>query len=64
MLLALVGSPAIRSCLFALDGTGGISRYRLLPLRGWPGTDSVANSALPLCRGFGILIWVAGSSRG
>jgi hypothetical protein len=22
-------------CLFGLDGTGGRSRYRLLPLRGW-----------------------------
>jgi hypothetical protein len=34
-LLALLALSSYPQCLFGLDGEGGLSRYRLLPLRGW-----------------------------
>ncbi len=34
-LLVLLALTSYTQCLFGLDGQGGISRYRLLPLRGW-----------------------------
>jgi hypothetical protein len=33
--LTVVALSSIAQCLFGLDGRGGLSRYRLLPLRGW-----------------------------
>ena len=38
MVLALLAVLAVSSyaqCLFGLDGPGGLTRYRLLPARGW-----------------------------
>ena len=34
-LLALLALSSYTQCLFGLDGDGGLSRYRLLPLPGW-----------------------------
>jgi hypothetical protein len=34
-LLILLALSTYSQCLFGLDGEGGLSRYRLLPLRGW-----------------------------
>ena len=34
-LLILLALSSYAQCLFGLDGTGGLMRYRLLPLRGW-----------------------------
>ena len=34
-LLVLLALTSYTQCLFGLDGEGGLSRYRLLPLRGW-----------------------------
>jgi hypothetical protein len=34
-LLMLLALASYSQCLFGLDGKGGMSRYRLLPLRGW-----------------------------
>lgn len=34
-LLSLLALSSYTQCLFGLDGDGGLSRYRLLPLRGW-----------------------------
>jgi hypothetical protein len=33
--LVLLALSSYTQCLFGLDGAGGISRYRLLPVRGW-----------------------------
>jgi hypothetical protein len=33
--LVVVALSSYAQCLFGLDGAGGLSRYRLLPLRGW-----------------------------
>ena len=33
--LVVVALSSFAQCLFGLDGAGGLSRYRLLPLRGW-----------------------------
>jgi len=33
--LVVVALSSYAQCLFGLDGAGGWSRYRLLPLRGW-----------------------------
>lgn len=33
--LVVVALSSYAQCLFGLDGPGGLSRYRLLPLRGW-----------------------------
>jgi hypothetical protein len=34
-LLVLLALSGYAQCLFGLDGVGGLTRYRLLPLRGW-----------------------------
>ena len=34
-LLVLLALCTYTQCLFGLDGTGGLARYRLLPVRGW-----------------------------
>jgi hypothetical protein len=34
-LLSLLALSSYTQCLFGLDGDGGVSRYRLLPLSGW-----------------------------
>jgi hypothetical protein len=34
-LLVLLALSSYTQCLFGLDGAGGLSRYRLLPVRGW-----------------------------
>jgi hypothetical protein len=34
-LLVVLALSSYAQCLFGLDGRGGLSRYRLLPLRGW-----------------------------
>jgi hypothetical protein len=34
-LLVVLALASYAQCLFGLDGAGGLSRYRLLPLRGW-----------------------------
>jgi hypothetical protein len=34
-LLVVLALSSYAQCLFGLDGAGGLSRYRLLPLRGW-----------------------------
>jgi hypothetical protein len=34
-LLILLALSSYSQCLFGLDGEGGLSRYRLMPLRGW-----------------------------
>lgn len=34
-LLVVLAFSSYAQCLFGLDGRGGLSRYRLLPLRGW-----------------------------
>jgi hypothetical protein len=34
-LLVVLALSSYAQCLFGLDGEGGLSRYRLLPLRGW-----------------------------
>ena len=34
-LLVVLALASYAQCLFGLDGEGGLSRYRLLPLRGW-----------------------------
>lgn len=34
-LLSLLALASYTQCLFGLDGSGGLSRYRLLPLAGW-----------------------------
>jgi hypothetical protein len=34
-LLILLALSSYAQCLFGLDGAGGLTRYRLLPLRGW-----------------------------
>jgi hypothetical protein len=34
-LLVLLALTSYTQCLFGLDGNGGLSRYRLLPVRGW-----------------------------
>jgi hypothetical protein len=34
-LLVLLALSSYTQCLFGLDGEGGLSRYRLLPIRGW-----------------------------
>ena len=34
-LLVVVALSSYAQCLFGLDGKGGLSRYRLLPVRGW-----------------------------
>lgn len=34
-LLVVLALASYAQCLFGLDGDGGLSRYRLLPLRGW-----------------------------
>jgi hypothetical protein len=34
-LLVLLALSSYTQCLFGLDGPGGLSRYRLLPVRGW-----------------------------
>jgi hypothetical protein len=34
-LLVLLALSSYTQCFFGLDGEGGLSRYRLLPLRGW-----------------------------
>ena len=33
--LVVIALSSFAQCLFGLDGAGGLSRYRLLPLRGW-----------------------------
>jgi hypothetical protein len=33
--LVVVALSSFAQCLFGLDGAGGLSRYRLLPVRGW-----------------------------
>jgi hypothetical protein len=33
--LVVVALSSYAQCLFGLDGAGGLSRYRLLPVRGW-----------------------------
>lgn len=33
--LVVLALSSYAQCLFGLDGTGGLGRYRLLPLRGW-----------------------------
>jgi hypothetical protein len=33
--LVVLALSSYAQCLFGLDGTGGLARYRLLPLRGW-----------------------------
>jgi hypothetical protein len=33
--LIVLALSSYAQCLFGLDGTGGLGRYRLLPLRGW-----------------------------
>jgi hypothetical protein len=34
-ILVVLALSSYAQCLFGLDGAGGLSRYRLLPLRGW-----------------------------
>jgi hypothetical protein len=34
-ILVLLALSSYTQCLFGLDGDGGLSRYRLLPIRGW-----------------------------
>ena len=34
-LIILLALSSYAQCLFGLDGPGGLTRYRLLPLRGW-----------------------------
>ena len=34
-LLVMLALSSYAQCLFGLDGIGGLTRYRLLPLRGW-----------------------------
>jgi hypothetical protein len=34
-MLVVLALASYAQCLFGLDGEGGLSRYRLLPLRGW-----------------------------
>jgi hypothetical protein len=34
-LLVMLALSSYTQCLFGLDGAGGLSRYRLLPVRGW-----------------------------
>ena len=34
-ILAVLALSSFTQCLFGLDGAGGLSRYHLLPLRGW-----------------------------
>jgi hypothetical protein len=34
-ILVVLALSSYAQCLFGLDGVGGLSRYRLLPLRGW-----------------------------
>jgi hypothetical protein len=34
-LLVMLALSSYAQCLFGLDGAGGLTRYRLLPLRGW-----------------------------
>ncbi len=34
-LLAMLALSSYAQCLFGLDGAGGLTRYRLMPLRGW-----------------------------
>ena len=34
-ILVVAALSSYAQCLFGLDGKGGLSRYRLLPLRGW-----------------------------
>jgi hypothetical protein len=73
-LLMLLALASYSQCLFGLDGKGGMSRYRLLPLRGWQilaAKDAafvavavaLASPAAPLA-GFGAALVCAGMGHG